>query len=261
MDQQLFEKIIKKWRKRSNPTETLTLNQIANMVLLSGSSKNASIIGTTLSLFIQYFYPPKGSYGHKWGVNWTTVQRDHPHLFDQQPRPGQPPEPPTSRELLDDMKLALTDEIAEVKRELNDHPLNAWVQHELGMAGDGSFLYESYVELPRDTEFPIPEGVGIFLKFPRSVDPYLVEATLLSYDALNSLIIFEVTRPLSSRHVGTQFTIIPRLEELLVALKARLSALESAKAALSWRLLRGDFTPERRSWNGPVSKLGLDNPQ
>jgi predicted NBD/HSP70 family sugar kinase len=47
MNQALFENIIKKWRKRSDPTERLTLNQIANMVLLSGSSKNASIIGIT----------------------------------------------------------------------------------------------------------------------------------------------------------------------------------------------------------------------
>jgi hypothetical protein len=266
MNQALFENIIKKWRKRSDPTERLTLNQIANMVLLKGSSKNASTIGATLSLFIQYFDPPKGPYGHKWGVNWTSVRRDHPHLMEQQPPPGRPHTPPgpatAGHPLLNDMKLALTNEIAAVQRELDEHPLNAWVQHELGMAGDGSFLYECYVELQRDTELPIPEGVGVLLKFPTFIDPPLIEATLLSYDTLNSLVILEVNRPLSLKHVNRQFVVIPRLEELLIALRTRLSELESAKSALSWRLLRQtSFAAKPQSWNNFVSKAGLDDAQ
>src|SRR5882672_9589679 len=82
MPQELFERIVKKWRKRSDPTEGLTLPQIANIALGSGNNRNASIVGSTLSLFIRYFHAPRGPQAYKWRVNWTTVQRDYPHLFD-----------------------------------------------------------------------------------------------------------------------------------------------------------------------------------
>src|SRR2546422_7675841 len=85
MSQELFEKIIGKWRRRSDPTEGLTLPQVANIALGSGNNRNASIVGSTLSLFIRYFYAPKGSQAYKWRVNWTAVQRDYPHLTGDAP--------------------------------------------------------------------------------------------------------------------------------------------------------------------------------
>lgn len=268
MNQALFENIIKKWRKRSDPTERLTLNQIANMVLLSGSSKNASIIGSTLSLFIQYFDPPNGPYGHKWGVNWTAVRRDHPHLVDQQPRPvpaaplpNRPPASPSANEILDDMKLALSDEISAVRQEFEAHPLNSWIQQDLGMAGDGSFLYECYVELPGDSELPIPEGVGVLLHWPSFVNPHLVEATLLSYDSLNSLIIVDVQRLLTPRQRETQFKVVPRVDELLATVTARLSDLQGDKDSLAWRILRPNFKPRTKPSSGTISSVGLDDSQ
>jgi hypothetical protein len=258
MPQELFERIIKKWRKRSDPTEGLTLPQIANIALGNGNSRNASLVGSALNQFFQYFHPPRGPQGHKWKVNWSVEQRDHPHLVDLEP-PVPHPQSPTL--LLADIKLALDEEIRAVRKEIADHPLNAFIIQDLGMAGDGSFLYEAYVELPRDSELPIPEGMGILLRWASYVQQGPVESTLLSYDPLNSIIIFEVERPLSLQQRSKYFDVLPRVDELLIAVKNRLTALSSNPEALSWRLLRSPLVPLRKSWTTPINSLGLDETQ
>lgn len=261
MTQELFEKVIGKWRRRTDPSEGLTLTQIANLALGNGNSRNTSIVGSTLSLFIRYFYAPKGPQAYKWRVNWTAVQRDYPQLLDV----GRPTQPVDAGESmaspLQQMMQALDDEIRAVREEIEKHPLRSTIVQELGKEGDGSFLYEAFVELPRDSELPIPEGVGIFLKWRSYLEPNIVEATLLSYDPINSIIIFEVKQPLAPRHKSTSFDVLPRIEELIHAVKAKLATLKSKPEALSWRLLNPQFQRKDKSWNNSLLELRLDRHQ
>lgn len=253
----LFDRIISTWRRRSDPTEPLTLNQIANISLGSGNSRNSSIVGRTLNEFIVYFHPPSRE-GYNWRVNWSNIQRDHPHLVatkrsqlagsgHSSPLPG--------------MKQALDDEIREVRRESEAHPIRALGAYSLGAIGDGSFLYEALIELPGDSELPIPEGVSIRLRWHRYLDPSVVDATLLSYDALTSTIIFNVDRPLSNQHLTTDFIVLPRIEELLKAIQSKVATLASDQQALSWRLLRADLQPKRKPWIHNLDISGLDDAQ
>src|SRR5271165_6780382 len=77
---ELFEKIIHKWGARPDPSEGLTLNQIAALILGSGTSENASIIGRTVVDFHDYFYQGDGC-TYRWNVRWTRIEQDHPTLF------------------------------------------------------------------------------------------------------------------------------------------------------------------------------------
>ncbi len=236
----------------------LTLNQIANIALGNGNSRNAGIVGRTLNEFIAYFYPPKIR-GYNWRVNWTIVQRDHPHLIDSknnQTKAGSQHASP-----LQGMKQALDDEIREVRRESEANPIKALGADSLGAIGDGSFLYEAVIELSGDTELPIPEGVDIRLRWNRHIDPFIMDATLLSYEALKSTIIFEVARPLSKQHLNTDFVVLPRIEELLRAIQSKVLTLASDEHALSWKLLRAELEPQRKPWAHALNRIGLDDAQ
>jgi hypothetical protein len=107
------------------------------------------------------------------------------------------------------MVQALNDEIRAVKKDLDEHPVWSQISGDLGMAGEGPFLYEAWIDLPSDSELPIPEGVGIWLHWPRAAETALVEGTLLNYDPLNCLIIFEVEMPLPARSRTDRFRILP----------------------------------------------------
>ena len=76
----LFTRIVDIWKIRRDPAEALTLNQIASLALGQGTSQNAAKVGRTICLFRTYFYPPQQN-GHKWRVNWTRIQEDHPQLL------------------------------------------------------------------------------------------------------------------------------------------------------------------------------------
>jgi len=171
----LFKKIISVWESRPDPHEALTLNQIANRALGSGSPQNAGVVGRTLNEFIDYFSPPQGS-AQKWRVNWKKIQEDHPSLISARTQRMQI----TQVSPLEGMKRALDDEIRAVQGEMKEHPIEALGAVELGIAGEGSFLYEAAVDVERlgdDWELPIPEGVGIRLCWQGS---FLLDATLLS---------------------------------------------------------------------------------
>ena len=247
-DIELFKKIVLMWRGRKDPMELLTPQAIAFQVLGKGSSENASKILMNLHHFGNYFYPPRGS-GRKWRVNWKKVQAEHPNLFDSSPVPTDP---------LDGMIQALDDEIRAVKQNIAEHPVWAQISNELGAAGDGSFLYEAWIDLPGDSELPIPEGVGILLHWPRVTEKTFVEATLLNYDALKSQVIFDVEVPLLASHKKDQFRIFPRVDELLEAVKGKLATLKLNPSALSWRFLGGELVPRPIPWNGKVYSQGLD---
>lgn len=96
---------------------------------------------------------------------------------------------------LADMLRALQDEIEAVKKQARDHPIRARVARNLGQMPDGGFWYEAQLDLPGDSELPVPEGVQIKLRWPYHLHVYPCEAKLLSYHPLNSTIIFEVERP------------------------------------------------------------------
>ena len=252
----LFEKIILSWKSRRDPTEPLTPQAIANRVLGAGTSVNATKILFVLNEFKTYFDPPNGQ-GHNWRVRWTAVRRDHPHFFESNlPQQNSPPSSP-----LYGMMQALDDEIRAVKKDMQDHPIWAQVNADLGAAGEGSFLYEAWIDLPTDSELPIPEGVGIWLQWSGVAERALVEATLLNYDAVNAKIIFEVEDPLSSFHIKTGMRILPRVDELLKAVKGKLETLKTSPDALTWRLLTGSVAPRLNPWNGGLNSHGLDPSQ
>jgi len=246
--EEIFEKIIAKWRRRTNPGEGLTLPQIANIALGNGNSRNAGLVGRTLNEFIVYFRPPSRT-GYKWEVNWGLVQRDYPNLLDRKPKSTKTLEP---AEAIEEMCRALDDEIRPIKS------LGAYLVAE---QSDGAFLYEAVVELPGDTELPIPEGVRIRLRWPNFVERCVIEATLLSYDAVRSTIIFETDRALSQRHLFTDFVIEPLVDELLKIVKATLSLVAANAQCLALRLLKNDFEPIGRPWPSIVSPEGLDESQ
>ena len=89
------------------------------------------------------------------------------------------------------------------------------------------------------------------------MEPSIVESTLLNYDAVNGKIIVEVEAPLlSTRHKNTQMRILPRVDELLKAVKGKLETLKSSPNALTWRLLTGNVAPRRIPWSGALSPQG-----
>ena len=173
----LFEIIVSRWYNYRIRNRAFTLNQIAHLALGIGTSQNAGIIGRTLNEFIAYFHAPRGP-ARKWQVNWERVQQDYPDLFG--PATAQILKP-TPLSPLKAMNQALTDEIMAVQREMHQHPVMALGAVSLGTAGEGSFLYEAFVELPDgDSDLSIPEGVGIRLRWHVNNE---LNATLLSYDS------------------------------------------------------------------------------
>lgn len=251
MNSELFEKIVRFWRQRKDPTEALTPQEIAFHVFGKGSSSNVTKVLHGLWEFVSYFQPPSTN-GKKWRVNWTKVHADYPNLFDTSSKPTGP---------LEGMIVALDDEIRAVKKDLDEHPVWAQISSDLGMAGEGSFLYEAWIDLPSDSELPIPEGVGIWLHWPRAAERALIEATLLNYDPLNCRIIFEVEMPLPARSRTDRFRILPRVDELLKAVKGKLTTLGVRPNALSWRLLSGNLHPTSIPWSEPIDSNDLDGPQ
>ena len=164
MNNELFEKLIRFWRQRKDPTEALTPQEIAFHLFGKGSSDNVTKTLHILWEFKAYFYLPSTN-GKKWRVNWTKVQTDYPNLLDTSPKTSGP---------LEGMMQALDDEIRAVKKDMQDHPVWAQITSDLGAAGEGSFLYEAWLDLPTDSELPIPEGVGIWLQWPRIMEPSIV---------------------------------------------------------------------------------------
>jgi hypothetical protein len=251
VNNELFEKLVRLWRQRKDPTEALTPQEIAFHLFGKGSSENVTKTLHILWEFKAYFTPPS-SYGKKWRVNWTNVQRDYPDLVNTSPKTSGP---------LEGMIQALEDEIRAVKKDMQDHPVWAQITQDLGAAGEGSFLYEAWLELPTDSELPIPEGVGIWLQWPGAVEKSILEATLLNYDAISGKIIVEVLQPLSSPHVKSRLRVLPRVDELLKAVKGKLESLKTSPEALTWRLLTGNVVPRAHLWNGNHDPRGLDPSQ
>lgn len=250
----LFEKIIREWYRRF-PNESKTLNQIANMALGAGNSRNASQIGKIIHEFNEYFIRESM---RKTRVNWERVQSDHPHLTA--PRPHRAERSVSNTCPTDEMVQAINDEIKEVRREMERRPVKALWAARLEIPNETSLLYESGIELPGDTELPIPEGVGILLRW-RGIGQMDVEATLLSYDPLRTNIIFKVEKPLPRNLENKEFFVLPRVDELLKAVRAKVVKLKSQREAIAWRLLSNKKTVNPKTWTGSVQKYGLDDTQ
>lgn len=252
----LFEKIIRVWNRRTNREESLTFNQIANLALGKGDYTNAKHVGLALNEFRDYFRLPQG-YGKKASVNWFTVERDYPHLLSR--TSIQPVPQPNSTSPIEGMQKALDDEIRAVKIDSEKNPVKALGAHLIGHI-DGAFLYEAVLDIETDAELSIPEGVGIKLRWNRGY-PYLLEGTLLSYNSLDSTIIFEITHPLTFQHLNNSFLVLPRIEELLIAVKGKIFKLSQDKQALSWRLLNPNLEPAQKKWTNSLIQFGLDSSQ
>lgn len=244
----LFEKIICEWHRRF-PDEAKNLKQIANMALGTGNSKNASVIGGTVQKFSNYFVNVNK---HMIRVNWELIDRDYPHFIKGQPKPGTCP--------IDGMVTALSDEIKVVRQEMEKRPVKALWAIELEVPGEDALLYESVIELPGDSELPIPEGVGILLRWKGLGQPD-VEATLLSYDPLKAKIIFKVEKPLLSHLAKKDFVVLPRVDELLKAVREKVAKLKSNQNLFPWNLLSNDAKPKRENWAGSIQLDNLDETQ
>ena len=249
---ELFQEVIRVWKRLPDPMAGYTLQQIANLTLGAGTAQNAAVVGRTLAEFGQYFHAPKDA-GYKWRVNWTKVNQDHPGLLERTTAPKAPP--------LDVMAQALTDEIAAVRQEMEANPVIGLWLAPLDLSGDGSFLYEVGIELSGDAELPMPEGVKVLLRWREGVEPPFVEGTLLSYDPPTSRIIVEVARPFTQRHLSRPFQVLSRVDELLAVVKTRLESLKQTPAALSWRLLNQRGAPATTDHSLRLPPLALDRSQ
>ncbi len=244
---ELFKRVIDAWKRRSDRFEKLTLNQIANIALGHGSAENAAKVGRMIAEFRRYFVQDS-PHSRKVGVNWTLVQRDFagwfhgpgtrsPGLASPRSIPGESAAPTRGSaprpSPVDLMQAALDDEIRAVRQEFEKRPLRALRAALLADSGDGSYLYEVVVDIPGDTELPIPEGVNVHLRWRTSVDPPVLNATLLAFDTIGSRVVLGVDRPLSRRHLESDFSIFPRIDELLVAVKGALDKLRNEPSNLA----------------------------
>src|SRR4051812_16539312 len=121
---ELFEKIIRVWGGRPDPSEKLNVKQIAALVLRSGTDENASIIGRTIVYFSDYF---KSEGPYQWCVRWTKIQQEHPGLY-----PGSEVAATqlaySQDEALTEMMQALHDEVEAVKKQASLNPINAMIR-------------------------------------------------------------------------------------------------------------------------------------
>lgn len=254
---ELFEKIIRTWGARPDPTELLTFNQIATLVLGSGTSENASIIGRTIVDFKDYF---KAEDTYRWCVRWTKIEQDHPDLYPRS-QPGGTTSTVPNGSPLADMMQALRDEVEAVKRQASQNPIKAVIRRSIGQIPDGGFWYEAAIDLPGDTELPVPEGVQVKLCWPYHLHVYRCEAKLLSYDPLKSLIILELEQPLGETQIRNEFVILPCVEQLIQAVVEQLGRASQHKDRAIWRLLSGAKDRAQLTWNGQVVQHQLDETQ
>lgn len=254
---ELFGRIIRLWGSRPDPSEGLTFKQIANLVLGLGTDANASIIGRTIVDFHDYFYQPDGGM-YLWHVRWKRVEEDHPDLF---PRIGDAGSTIPSGGPLDDMSQALNDEIASVRKEIRDHPIKATILRTLGQMPEGGFWYEAKLDLPGDTELPVPEGVDISLRWPRLLNVFPRDAKLLSYDPLRASIIFETEQPLGETHTKNQFQVAPNIEQLIQVVVEQLGRANQHKDRVVWHLVGEHQQRRELPWSGVVIRKQLDDTQ
>jgi hypothetical protein len=253
----LFEKIIRLWGARPDPTEPFTRKQIAYLVLDSGTDENASIIGRTIVDFRDYF---KYDDHYRCSVRWMKIESDHPELFPRSKAAGTVSAVPVHGPLAD-MMQALHDEVEAVKRQNNENPTKAVVRRSLGQIPDGGFWYEAELALPGDTELPVPEGVQIKLRWPYALHVYPCDAKLLSYDAMKSLIIFEVDQQLGGTQIKNTFDVLPCVEQLIQAVTEQLGRASQDRNRPVWRILNGAKTVNKLAWDAGIVRDRLDPSQ
>lgn len=254
---EVFENIIRLWGARPDPTEPFTRKQIANSVFGSGTDENASIIGRTIVDFRDYF---KYDDHYRCSVRWMKIESDHPELFPHAKTAGAVATLPVNGPLAD-MMQALRDEVEAVKKQNNQNPIKAAVRRSLGQIPDGGFWYEAELALPGDTELPIPEGVQIKLRWANSLHVYSCEAKLLSYDAIKSLIIFEVDQPLGETQIKNNFDVLPCVEQLIQTVMEQLVRASQDRSGPVWRLLDGAKIVNKLTWDEGIISDSLDPSQ
>src|SRR5262249_49205955 len=61
--------------------------------------------------------------------------------------------------------------------------------------------------------------------------------------------------------IKSRLRVLPRVDELLKAVKGKLELLKTSPDALTWRLLTGNVVPRARLWNDNHDPQGLDPSQ
>jgi hypothetical protein len=86
---------------------------------------------------------------------------------------------PAGLRTIEERKRALDDEIVAVRKEFSEHPIKVLSISKPMQVGTGFLMYQADVDLERDSDFPLPEGVEVKLKWPRPIQPTNSQATLL----------------------------------------------------------------------------------
>jgi len=257
---ELFLKVVETIGRRKDPNEELNLKQIANLVLGSGTPENASIIGHVLNDYGAYFKAPPFN-GYMWRVKWSAVKADYPELFSRLFPEANGAAVRNVSEPVREMTRALDDEIDAVRKELNDHPIKVISTSKPMQVGTGFLMYQATVDLERDSDFPLPEGVGVKLRWPRPIQPSFMQATLLSYDPAAMQVYLELEIPLTERQRESHYFLLPSVEELLRAVQVRIDCAAQHKDSLVWRILEGSGLPSKVVWAGSDSVSGVDETQ
>lgn len=259
-DKKSFEKLVIKWARRPDPDEGLTFNQVASMVFGSGSSEKAGMIGRLMNKFREYFRLPDEN---KWKcyVNWDNIVRDYPQLLSSMEFNGDRRKKKSNPIM--SMQKALSDEIRAVRQHFEESPIHVSNCKPVNIFSAGTLIYQAIVSHgdEKDVSIPVPEGVGILLKWTHAGKKQQMEAILLSYDPISQIIYFEVEQMIPAYLSTTSFKIIPRVDILLEAVKTRLDGFFLKENILAHRLLTRNLEPQITSDRTSSHPRQLDETQ
>lgn len=238
-----FQTILRAWRRRTDPTQPFTPNQIANFALGSGNSSNASRVGRTVAAYRQYFQIDGVGHGRRISVNWPAIERDHPYLV-QGAAPGVPRSTPDREGSFRAMHQALTDERDAIRRDLAQNPISVDDGRrvpELERPGDAIYEF-SYKMRHEESFFPIPDGAPVQVLL-RNRDAR--DGTMLSQDSARSRLIVAFDSEVRPETLAAGGVLRPKLDELVSAIQKAVGAAEADRRGLHNRLFESDLRPAR----------------
>lgn len=222
----VFLAVIEALRRRPNPMQELTQNQIASVALGNGKPTNSAKVGGMLRAYRAYFISSGYGPARKYIPRWADIDRDFP--------PNGPP--PTGVSPFAEMIRALEDEERAVRREITTHPIAVFEGRRVPELETGTdVIYRlTYWRETDDGYFPIPDGVPVQLLWHgREVR----EGVLLSEDGANWQLYVALDRPLDPAVAVTRGEIRPKLEELVAAVRRRVMVARDDASGLQHRLL------------------------
>ncbi|MBM4247113.1 MAG: hypothetical protein FJ148_25525 [Deltaproteobacteria bacterium] len=233
--------IVRAWKRRPDPSEPLTLNQIANIALGSGNSANAARVGRAAHSFKAYFRQV-GS--RKLVPIWDAIERDHPSILRARPTAVAPPPTDASpSRAYESMIDALRDEANTIRLELRRNPIHiAGFTRQPELEDGTSAIYAAqYFVQADDTDLPIPDGAPIRIH----LGPIFFDGTLLSHDPDQLVAYLSFGSPLTDDAIRERGLLEPKVEELIKAVAQGVVAAGGKAAGVHQRLLEPALQPKR----------------